>query len=193
MTGRQRCRWRRLQGQRGITMIVALVLLIALGISAVWAFNLSTSNSRAVANTQYRQEALGAAQAAIDRTISSAQFVEQPQAVAAAPVAVDLSGDNVADYSVTLSPAPACYKVRIVKLAELDPDRAADRPCLKSSGAQHAGIEGISGSGAGDSLCADSEWNLRAEVADVATGTRVALNQGVALRGLQTDAANSCP
>ena len=60
----------------------------------------------------------------------------------------------------------------------------AKRPCpLASSGGVGA---------AGNSLCANTEWNVRAEVADARTGAKVAVNQGVAIRVLETDAANSC-
>jgi len=56
----------------------------------------------------------------------------------------------------------------------------------------NAGLETPSGSTAGNSLCSNSEWNIRAEVADTRTGVKVAVNQGVALRVLETDATNAC-
>jgi hypothetical protein len=41
-------------------------------------------------------------------------------------------------------------------------------------------------------MCSHTEWNSRAEVADARTGAKVAVNQGVAVRVLETDAQNSC-
>jgi len=45
----------------------------------------------------------------------------------------------------------------------------------------------------GDSLCADSEWNVRSVVSDARTHAIAAVNQGVAVRTLTTDTASACP
>ena len=45
---------------------------------------------------------------------------------------------------------------------------------------------------AANSMCANTEWNVRAEVTDDRTGAKVAINQGVAIRVLETDAVNAC-
>jgi Tfp pilus assembly protein PilX len=179
--------------QRGYTVVVALIMLTALALLAASAVRSGSTNLRAVGNMQSRQEALASAQAAIERTISTPQFTSQPAAVAARPIAVDLDGDGSSDYTATLSPAPSCYNYRTVKTTELDPDVANDVPCMRSSAGNAAGIESTSGSSALDSLCADSEWNLRVVIGDASSGTSVAVNQGVAVRGIVTDAANSCP
>lgn len=180
--------------QRGITLIVALVMLLALSMLAVWAYNASTANMRIVGNTQARGETFAAAQAAVEKTISSPLFVQQAAAVASAPVDVDIDGDGANDFSARLTPAPACYRVRPVKVNELDPGSPQDLNCLGSSAATTSGIE-VDGAAppTGDSLCADSEWNVRAEVADARSNAFVAVNQGVGIRSLTTDAANSCP
>ncbi len=180
--------------QRGVTLVVALIMLTALGLLAAWAVKMGTTNLRVVGNSQARQDAFTTAQAAIERTISSAEFAQRPDAVAAQPIAIDLDGNGSADLSASLSPAPACYRVRPVKVNELDPTQSADLPCLKSSSSATAGIDfGGSTGGTGDSLCADTEWNVRAVVTDTTTGASVAVNQGMALRTLITDANNACP
>lgn len=183
-----------LQTQRGVTLIVALIMLLALAMLGIWSFNLSTSNVRIVGNTQARQEALAAAQAAVEQTISSPLFVQQAAAVAAGPVPVDTDGDGGSDYEARLTPQPSCYRVRVIKVNELDPASTADLSCLGSGSAQNSGIE-VEGAAppTGDSLCADSEWNIRAEVNDPRSNASVAVNQGVALRSLTIDAANACP
>ncbi len=178
---------------RGVTLIIALIMMAALGLLAAWAMKSSTTNLRIVGNGQARLESFAAAQAAIEQTISSPLFTQQPAALAALPINIDIDGDGVPDQIARLSPAPACYRLRVVKMSELDAATAADLPCLRSSSAQNAGIDTGSASGGADSLCADSEWNVRAEVSDTATGAKVAVNQGVAVRGLVTDAINSCP
>ena len=179
--------------QRGVTLIVTLIMLTVLGLLAGWALKSGTTNLRIVSNMQARQEAFSAAQSAIESTISNPTFSQQPAAVAANPIPVDVDGDGVADMTATLTPAPACYRWRAIKTAELDPDVAGDRVCLGSSSAASAGLEGATAGNGGDSMCADSEWNVRAEVVDTRTNASVRVNQGVSIRGVITDVLNSCP
>ena len=180
--------------QQGATLIVALVMLLALSMLAVWSFNTSTTNMRVVGNMQARQESLSAAQAAVEQVISSTLFIEDPAEMAASLIDVDVDGDTTVDYQAELTPAPACYRVKPVKQSELDTDVEVDRNCLDSSVSRTSGIEGPAGSStAGDSICSDTEWNIRVEVTDPRSGASVAVNQGVGTRVLTTDAANACP
>ena len=179
--------------QRGATLFVAMIILAALSLMAAWAFNSSTMNLRVVGNSQTRAEVFAAGQTAIEQTISSPAFMQQPLVVAAAPITIDVDGDGVVDQTARLVPAPSCYRARTVRMNELDAAVASDRPCLRSASSANLGIESTTGAGTGDSLCADSEWNVRALVSDVATGATVAMAQGVAARGLVTDVANGCP
>jgi len=184
----------RRDAQRGATLIIALIMLVALAMLSAWAFNGSQMNMRVVGNSQARQEVVGAAQAAIELTISSQMFATDPVAVAASAIPVDVDGDAQSDYQAQLSPPPSCYRVRVLKVNELDPGNAGDRECLGSSGSPNPGIE-TTGSAppTGDSLCADSEWNVRAVVTDPRSNANAAVNQGVAIRSLTTDTANACP
>ena len=94
--------------QRGVTLIIALIMLAALALLSVWSLNVGTTNLRVVGNTQARQEALAAAQVAVENTISSPMFIQQAAAVAASPVEVDVDQNGAADYTANLTPAPAC-------------------------------------------------------------------------------------
>lgn len=180
--------------QRGVTLIVALIMLVALAMLAIWAANSSTANLRTVGNTQAREEALAAAVAAVEQTISTPLFITQAAAVAASPIPVDVDGDGNADYTATLSPPPTCYRVLILKNSSVDPESAADRVCLGSSSSPTSGIEVVgSAPPSGDSLCADSELNVRSEVTDQRSNAKVAVNQGIAVRSLSTDASTFCP
>jgi hypothetical protein len=181
-------------GQQGATLIIALIMLVALAMLSAWAFNGSQMNMRVVGNSQTRQETVAAAQAAIELTISSPAFAVDPVAVAASAIPIDIDGDSNPDYQVQLTPVPSCYRVRVLKVNELDPTVAGDRACLGSSASPNPGIV-TTGSAppTGDSLCADSEWNLRGVVTDPRTNASAAVNQGVAIRSLSTDATNACP
>ena len=148
--------------QRGVTLIVALIMLVALAMLAVWAANTSTTNMRTIGNTQARQESLSAAQSAVEQTISSKLFITSPAAMAAAPIPVDVDGDGTADYQAQLTPAPACYRVRVLKVIELDPDLASDTNCFGSSSPPNVPEVAGAAPTAGDSICAASDWNVLA-------------------------------
>ena len=179
---------------RGATLVIALIMLVALALLAVRAFNSGTTNLRIVGNTQARQETLAAAQVAIEATISSSLFTKDPAGVAGNPIPVDLDGDGVADYIVTLSPAPVCYRKKVIPTAALDLAAPAfkDKNCLGSTQTDFGTDSDTATAGSTDSLCANSDWNVRAVVTDVATKASVALNQGVTVRILTTDADNFC-
>ena len=189
--------FRSARGQRGVTLIIALVLLVALAMLGIWAYNGSTTNTRIVGNMQVRQESMDAAQAALETTISSALFTTAPAAVAASAVPVEINGVS---YSVWLkdkdgNKKPACYRVKAIKQKELNVDLASDKPCMKDA-PKDLGIESEvppTSITTGDSMCSDTEWNVYAEVTDAQSGAFVAVNQGVGARVLTTDADNSCP
>lgn len=181
------------RAQCGATLIVALILLTAIGLLSVWAFKSSTTNQRVVGNTQARQEAQAAAQVLLENVVSMRSFLPSVAPTGTPPREVDVDGDGRADYTARLTGA-SCYRLRVVRLNELNPADPADLNCLASASARNAGIDsGGASVGTGDSLCADSEWSLEAEVADPATGTQVQVQQGVAVRTLVTDTQGNCP
>ncbi len=179
--------------QRGVTLAVALIFLVLLSLFAVNAFLGSTTGLRIVGNMQARQEGLAAAQAVIEQVVSSDAFARQPAAVASVPVTVTVGG---VAYTVRLTPAPSCYRVRTVKNSELDATNAADQSCMRSGALQQPGVEQttsqLTGLLADTSLCADTEWNIRAQVTDSRTGAQLAVNQGVAIRMAESDATLLC-
>jgi hypothetical protein len=178
--------------ERGMTLYVVLVMLAGLGLMAAMGLRSGQTNLKAVGNMQSRQEAMSAAQAAIERTISSPEFSERPAAVAAAPLTIDLDGDGRADETVQITPQPSCYNYRIVLMNELDADVAADRVCMRGTSGMPTGIESAVSANS-DSMCADSEWHVRAAVESPQSGAQAVVNQGIAMRGAITDAANNCP
>ena len=179
--------------QRGATLIMTLIFLMIMSLMAVTAFNLTTTNVRITGNAQSRNEALAAAQLGLASTISNVQFSTNPALIAITPLNVDINGDGVADYSVKRDPQPKCYKVKTIKANELDPTNAADLACMGSAAATNSGIDSaLTGSSTGDTMCANSEWNIRASVTDPASKAEVAINQGVSLRVLVVDADAAC-
>jgi hypothetical protein len=179
--------------QRGVTLVIAMLFLVIVSLFAVSSFNSSTTNLRITGNMIARQEAVAAAQSVIEETISNTLFSTNPTAVAAGNYSVDLDGDGVADYYPRFSPAPFCQRARALKAMELDPSDLGDLACMTSGVVAHSGLDTPDLAGtAGDSLCANTEWNLRVQVNDDRTGTRVGVTQGIGVRVLAAEAADFC-
>jgi uncharacterized membrane protein len=182
-------------GQRGATLVIALIMLVALAmLSALGLQWQSDEHARLSATARRARRSSPLREAAIELTLSTPAFSVDPVAVAASAIPIDVDGDANPDYQVSLTPAPTCYRVRVLKVNELDPTNAGDRACLGSSASPNPGIETAGSTPpTGDSLCADSEWNLRGVVTDPRTNASAAVNKGVAIRTLSTDATNACP
>lgn len=180
--------------QRGATLVVALIFLVLLSVFAINAYNASTTNVRVVGNMQSRQEAIAAANVALETVISSTAFSTTPANIAATPINVDIDKDAVNDYVVTMTPQPTCYRVRPIKNYELNTTVETERVCLTTSlggGGGHIEYDDSIVS-IDNSLCATTEWNLRAVVTDARSGAQVAVNQGAGLKILFADAASYC-
>ena len=93
--------------QRGITLVVGLIMLLILTLFAVSAIRLSTANLRTVGNMQARNEATAAAQRAIEQVMSSTDPFTAP---ALRTVTIPI---NQTDYSVEVA-APVCVRAEPV-------------------------------------------------------------------------------
>jgi Tfp pilus assembly protein PilX len=95
--------------QRGVTLVVGLIMLLVLTLFAVSAIRLSSANLKTVGNMQARNEAAAAAQVALEETMSSVNSFTAP---AARPsVAVTINGTT---YSVNVA-APVCVRAEPVR------------------------------------------------------------------------------
>lgn len=187
--------------QQGATLIVALIFLVLMSLFAISAFNSTSTNLRIVSNTEARQESLSAANLAIEQTISSSLFFTNPSGVANTPITVDIDGNGTADYTAMMTPQPECTRVKELLAAEIPPapkdDSAVDAyAACRSSTASQGGIF-IDGTvstvtGVNPNACANSEWNVSAAVSDARTSTKVAVNQGINVVILGSDANSFC-
>jgi len=184
----------RLQRQRGITLVVAMVMLVLITLLAVTTFNLGKSSIQVVGNMQSRDQGVAAARQTIDEALSSTRFFVTPQDALASPCdaantrCTDVNGDGSADVKTVLT-APACVKARAIKSSELDIVSTQDQGCVLGAGQSF----GVAGSVAGDSLCADSTWELGAVSTDQVSASRVEVVQGVNVRVARDDIETSCP
>ena len=183
-----------LHRQQGVTLVVALIMLVLLTLLALTSFNVSKSNLQVVSNMQQRDEAIAAAREVIEETISSTRFFETPNNVLAEPCGgpnqrcIDTNGDGRSDVTVALTPPPSCVKAQSIKNTELDVTIDDDAGC--TIGAPQ--IFGVAGAVTGNSECANSIWEVTAVATDPTTQAAVTVTQGIAVRVAKDDVATSC-
>lgn len=162
-----------LHRQQGATLIIALIMLVMVTLIVVSAMSLSLTNLRMAGNMQYRTEAQAAAGLAIEQVITT-NFLSTPTTVN-----VDANRDGTTDYTVIVT--PTCASIRLTPTSELV--LPADIACVAGSGM---------GLGAGQSLCADTTWDVVATVQDGDNGAVVTLHQGIRKRMEFTLAQGEC-
>jgi Tfp pilus assembly protein PilX len=152
--------------ESGATLVVALIMIALITLLVVNAFGLSSSNLKAVGNMQARDEAVAAANRAVEVVVSSA-FTDSP---VAQQINVDINADGSNDYTVNVA-IPRCVRAR-----QLPATQKCDEE-LKA-------------------LCTDADWytdwELEATVDDPASGAQVVVNQGVRARLTPTQKAAVC-
>jgi type II secretory pathway pseudopilin PulG len=98
-------RWRR---ESGATLVVSLIMLTLITIMILAALAIGSANFKTVTNMQFRDEAVAAANKAIDQVTSSA-FALDPTAE---DIDVDLDNDGTPDYTVHIA-EPVCVRATI--------------------------------------------------------------------------------
>lgn len=142
------------RSQRGATLIIGLIMIVLITLIVVNAFMLSSSNLKSVGNMQVRDEAVAAANEAIELVISSA-FTDAPVAQS---INVDINKDGVTDYVVALA-QPLCIRV--------GPSTAASPSDVELGTAMSTGATW------------NTDWDIDATVTDAASGAAVRVRQGV--------------
>ena len=138
--------------QRGITLFVGLIMLILITLMVTSAFTLSTSNLKSVGNMQARDEAIAAANQAIEHVLSS-PFTTEP---AAEEINVDINNDGVTDYVASIA-IPICVRASIESAA------------VKTSGT----LPSMSTVNTYNTL-----WNIEATIDDAKTGAKTIVQTG---------------
>jgi Tfp pilus assembly protein PilX len=180
--------------QRGMTLLVALIMLVLMTLFAVSSFNIGKSSLQVVGNMQSRNQAFAAAQLTLAEAISLPAFTNTPANALLFPCAgpntrcVDVNGDGINDVTVTLT-AASCIASQTIKNSSLNLSLPGDAGCSKGVSQSF----GIVGSASGDSLCANTLWELTASAADNLTQARANVVQGVTVRVSLDDVANNCP
>lgn len=180
--------------QRGATLLVSLIILVLLTLLGVSSFMLGKSNLQTVGNMQQRNEAMAAAQETIEDTVSHTQFFQSPtnavvNGCAANTKCVDVNADGVADVTVKLA-TPICIQAQTIQNGALNLKDSEDAGCAVGATQGQYATEGAT---TGNSICADSLWELSAEATDNVTESKVTVAQGAAVRVSTDNVAASCP
>ncbi len=163
---------RSLRAQRGATLVVGLIMLTLITVMVTSAFSLSTSNQMSVGNMQFRDEAIAAANKAIEQVVSS-PFTSLP---AGQTIAVDLNNDDRIDYEVVFD-TPTCI---------------SEAPLVISSAAPSSVTLGSAFTVAGSTFY-QTVWDLSARVTDTAvSGASVQVRQGVRVLLTQAQYSAGC-
>lgn len=197
--------------QQGATLLVALIFLLIFAVMAASALSGSMTSARSIGNSQWRNEAVNAANDAIDRLLSSVEFAERATIVTsrinAAPLETDVNGDGNPDVRVTFPPVtiagattqgPSCLRARPVPETSLDPKNPQDTVCFGGSDPNATGVGMADAAGGGSSAsvppgtCSNTEWTITVRAEDEVTNTRVDVTQGVGVRVMRPTAESYC-
>lgn len=157
------------RAQRGVTLFVSLIMLVLITLMVTTAFTMSTTNLRSVGNMQSRDEAIAAANNAIEQVLSS-PFSDDP-AAAAEEINVDINNDGAIEYVVDIA-APVCIK------AAIDTTASSSSVTLPAMSLTNSWV---------------TTWDIIATVNDAKTGAKTVVNVGARVLLSQTEKESVCP
>jgi len=163
----------RRQSQRGAALVVSLIMLTLITLMVITALNLGSSNFKAVSNTQFRDEAVAAANIAIEERLSST-FNQEPEAEGNLPTTyptVDLNNDNVDDYTVAIT--PTCIGASRDTTAKPSSVELPPEMTVPSTW--------------------NTVWDIAARVTSAETGTSVVIRSGARVLLSEVDRNRACP
>ncbi|MEY2860238.1 MAG: hypothetical protein RL392_696 [Pseudomonadota bacterium] len=161
------------RSQKGITLVVGMIMLVLVTIIVVSAFMRSLGNLQTVGNMQARQEAIAAGDSAIEQVVSTIANFKLAPGTPLSTYTVDMNNDGVADFSIT--PTRTCIRA------------------IQASAASASDVE--LGSSMSSSALWNTEWDISANVVDLSAGSGVAviIHQGVKVQLSQADKDVACP
>jgi Tfp pilus assembly protein PilX len=187
-----------IRSQLGVTLVVALIMLVMLTLIGIATFRISTSHFGVIRNMQYQGECMGAAQSAIMSVLSDGQFFTGRPDLSPLSKTVDINGDGSADYAVVLTRLCLLSTTPIL-VSELSQANADDLKCLGSAAGKNTGLIGQSLGGGVPSECNRATWRVTATITDNFTRATCQVTEGAAVRmdralaeGYKSNAAFRC-
>lgn len=154
-----------LSRQSGATLVVGLIMLVSITLLMISAFSLSGGNLKAVSNMQFRNEAIAAANMAIEQTINI-NFVAIDPTNYPETIDIDIDQNNTTDYVVSIK-APLCIKATLAPVNPL-------------------ALSGIN-SNVTNSSDYLTLWEIEATAQNQATGALVVAKQGISKQLTQSE------
>ena len=153
------------KGQRGVVLVVALVMLTMVTLIAVSSFNLSKTDLQIAQNMEIRAVTRSYAQFALDELVSVGDFWKRDRFTKS----YDTNGDTREDVLVSVA-KPQCISVK--------ENRVATPYCVNGLGS--------------DPVCWDIVWGLTATSEDGDAGAASVVRQGVSVLHMDTSWEVSC-
>lgn len=164
------------QRQRGVTLIVGLIMLVLITLMVTTAFTLNMSNLKSVGNMQFRNESIAAANKAVEQYVASnflPGFISLP---AASTITYDINNDGTTDYRVIVD-APVCVE-------SVQVGTSVDAALCSGLRSPLAGCPKPNWT---------TLWDLQARVEDAASGSAVTVRQGMRIEITDTQRIAVCP
>jgi hypothetical protein len=164
--------------QRGITLVVSLIMLVVLTLIVVSAIQFGNINLKISGNAQAEAEATAATQVGIEKMLKEVNAAAKIDLVPAQPAMVVSTGG--ASYTVNVA-KPACVLTANIVTTQLDPTNENDLPCYE--GDPNEKLFDSNGKPiAQPTACKNQQWEIAATVDDAKSGAKVSMLQGVAVR-----------
>jgi Tfp pilus assembly protein PilX len=147
--------------QRGISLIVGMIMLVLITLLVVTSFNIAGSHLKVINNVQIQNELESAANAAIERTISTSAFANSAGYTATEAIRqfeTSSAGTTEQKTAVSVTVTAACEKAKILSNKEAN---TVSKDCIWDPDSGGAYIEGKSSAG-NSSLCAEALWDVNA-------------------------------
>ena len=164
--------------QSGMTLVIALVMLIVLSLLVVSAIRFGNINLKITGNVQSETEATAAAQLAVESTVKDMIAATNMNSIAAQPAKRVSAGGQ--EYSVNVA-KPICLFTRNISNTELDPSLPNDRPCFEGNDTERL-VTANNTLTTTPTGCKNQQWDVQATVDDARSGAKATILQGVATR-----------
>lgn len=164
--------------QKGSTLLMSMVVLIALTLLVVFSIRSGNTNLRIAGNAQTKMEANAATHQAIEQVIEQVKVADDPSQIAAQSVTVPI---GPATYTVEVKAMNKCIADEPVLNSSLDPDNVNDKECFDSVDSDSY-IQADGKQTSKPSACKTQQWEIQAGVSDNLTGAKVDQVQGISIR-----------
>ena len=203
----------RAHGQRGVVLLVSLVMLLLVSLMVLSGFNLTQTNLKVVHNLESREQAREAASAALEEAISSNLFLStkgetlfSASCEQANRKCYDLNGDGASDVNVDV--ALSCTITKQLtngdvqerakgSAAQEDTDSPFDEwvssPWITGGCIEKAETGGVIEADLNSmSRCSDVVWDFVATATDQQTGAVMTVRQGLATAADKNSVSDIC-